>query len=238
MFLSKRWQYKGQVVQTSPRIFLCNHLLYHVTAENVCYIWVCETLLKPLWMNDFSACESRHFNDKFLMQTATLHTIAPYEIWGFLESWRLKYQMSLLFSWEDLVVHGGPTGRPLGPPPLRLLACFFLCESHSKPFSSLCLHLWQDRMCERGSPEITGGEGPSEELWLHGPQMHWFCVKVGFSAWYFKFWVGLLYQWCNSVLCDYNKYEWNLKCSLLNSLYSIMLQISLRIESSSDRLKT
>ncbi len=30
IFLSKRWQYKGQVWQTSPHIFLCNHLLHHV----------------------------------------------------------------------------------------------------------------------------------------------------------------------------------------------------------------
>lgn len=32
MFLSKRWQYKGQVLQTSPHIFLCNHLLHHASS--------------------------------------------------------------------------------------------------------------------------------------------------------------------------------------------------------------
>lgn len=94
MFLSKRWQYKGQGLQTSPHIFFCNYLLYHVT---ITYgLKMLDTNCAALYQSHWELREDWvHFDENkvFLMHTDTFCSGIPTNLM-FLKSWRLKLQMS------------------------------------------------------------------------------------------------------------------------------------------------
>lgn len=81
MFLSKRWQYKGQVFQTSPHILLWNHLLHHVlvTCESQHLgMWTSFKATVNEWISEFSMCEKLTFWwQVFLMHTASFCTAIP-----------------------------------------------------------------------------------------------------------------------------------------------------------------
>lgn len=78
----------------------------------------------------------------------------------------------------------GPTGRPLGPPPLNLFISFVLCEPHSKAFLIPLPPFVTRQVCECSSSEIAGGQG--------GPLGNFICMDPECG-------VCLLYLWCISV---------------------------------------